>query len=157
MVLIATALAIAGCGSDNNEQGASAQGASGGVVAVQSVDGSNVLVDRQGRTLYSADVEKGGKIMCTRGCVTFWAPVLGTASDAKAAGVGDLGTVERPDGDSQLTFKGLPLYTFTDESAGQLTGDGFMDDFAGTAFTWHAARASGNSDPAGGSTGSYGY
>jgi predicted lipoprotein with Yx(FWY)xxD motif len=152
MVLITAVLAIAGCGSDDDE-GAPA---SGGLVAVASVDGSDVLVDRAGRTLYSADVEKDGKILCTGGCVSFWDPVLGSASDAGSTDL-DLGTVERPDGASQLTFEGLPLYTFTEESAGELTGDGFTDDFEGTTFEWRAARTEGADEPAGGSPGVYGY
>jgi predicted lipoprotein with Yx(FWY)xxD motif len=155
MVFIAAVVAIAGCGSDSDD-GAPAQSSSG-VVSVKSVDGSDVLVDRQGRTLYSADVEKGGKILCTGGCVAIWKPVLGSSNEAKSAGM-DLSTVMRPDGESQLTFEGLPLYTFTEEGAGQLTGDGFSDKFAGTMFEWHAARSEGGSSaPAKSPSSGYGY
>ena len=55
----------------------------------------------------------------------------------------DLGTVKRPDGGQQLTFKGMPLYTFTQEGAGQLDGDGVADDFNGTHFVWTAATSTG--------------
>jgi hypothetical protein len=51
----------------------------------------------------------------------------------------ELGVVKRPDGGPQLTFNGLPLYSFTEEDAGQLKGDGFVDDFQGTHFEWAAA------------------
>jgi predicted lipoprotein with Yx(FWY)xxD motif len=147
MLLITAVVAIAGCGSDSGNGAPAQTSASTGVVSVKSVDGSDVLVDRGGRTVYSADVEKGGKILCKDGCVAFWDPVLGSASDAKSSDLG-LGTVKRPDGKSQLTFAGLPLYTFTEEGAGQVTGDGFKDDFSGTMFEWHAARPSGDSAPA---------
>jgi predicted lipoprotein with Yx(FWY)xxD motif len=155
--LAVTAVLVAGCGSDDDGSSAApAAAATTGLVSAGTVDGSDVLVDRQGRTLYSADVEKGGKILCTGGCVAFWSPVLGTASDAESAGV-DLATVERPDGESQLTFKGLPLYTFTEEGAGQVTGDGFSDTFAGTMFEWRAARSEGDSAPAKSPSSGYGY
>ena len=154
MLLITAVVAIAGCGSDD-EQDTGAAAASAGAVSVKSVDGTDVLVDREGRTLYSAAVEKDD-ILCTGGCVSFWAPVLGSESDAESAGV-DLGTVERPDGDSQLTFEGLPLYTFTEEGAGQLTGDGFTDEFEGTTFVWEAARSAGGDAPDRSPGSGYGY
>ena len=53
--------------------------------------------------------------------------------------------MKRPDGNEQLTFDGLPLYTFAEEGAGKLDGDGFADDFQGTHFEWKAARTSGSS------------
>jgi predicted lipoprotein with Yx(FWY)xxD motif len=160
-LLIGAALGVAACGSDD-DTGATAAGASSGLVSVATVDGADVLADSSGKTLYTATVEKGGKILCVDACTSFWEPILASSSDAEqAAGETDakLGVVERPDGQSQLTVDGLPLYTFTEESAGQLEGDGFTDDFQGTHFEWEAARTSGgapapsNDDPGG----VYGY
>jgi predicted lipoprotein with Yx(FWY)xxD motif len=51
--------------------------------------------------------------------------------------------VRRPGGEEQLTLDGLPLYTFTEEQAGALEGDGFVDEFQGTRFEWEAARTGG--------------
>jgi predicted lipoprotein with Yx(FWY)xxD motif len=105
-----------------------------------------VLTNSQGRTLYSANVEKGGRIMCKSGCVSFWKPVDASSSQAKAAAADlnlDLGVVRRPGGQSQLTFDGKPLYSFTEEGPDQLTGNGFVDDFHGTQFTWTAAATGG--------------
>src|SRR5215203_6455860 len=57
----AIGLAAAGCGGGGQDQsGAAAGGSSAGLVSVGSVDGSEVLVDAEGATLYSAEVEKGG-------------------------------------------------------------------------------------------------
>ena len=101
-----------------------------------------MLADSTGKTLYSAAVEKGGKIRCVAACTSFWQPMLASKAAAeKAAGTLDanLGVVKRPDGEQQLTFDGLPLYTFAEEGTGKLQGDGFADDFKGTHFQWQAA------------------
>jgi predicted lipoprotein with Yx(FWY)xxD motif len=149
-------LAACGGGDDNGNATAASSGAGSDIVSMQSVDGKNVLADSQGKTLYSADVEKG-MIRCADGCTSFWKPLHATAKQSKSvsADLGlKLGTVKRPDGAEQLTFKGLPLYTFTQEGAGQLKGDGFTDDFQGTHFEWVAATASGDGSGSGGSNGS---
>jgi predicted lipoprotein with Yx(FWY)xxD motif len=165
----AIALLVASCGSDNSDgSAAGASGSSGSLVSVASVDGTDVLTDADGHTLYSADVEKGGQIRCVDACTSFWEPVQATAADVNAAHseLGDeLGVVKRPDGESQLTYDKLPLYTFAEEGAGELKGDGFTDDFQGTHFEWAAATTDESSAPAGtpssdapdNSGGGYGY
>ena len=152
----AAALGVTACGGSDDESGGSAA-ARGGIVSVGSVGGTDVLADSTGKTLYSAAVEKGG-IRCTGGCTAFWDPVAATSADAKtAAGAtgAKLGVVKRPDGREQLALGGLPLYTFAEEGAGQLQGDGFADDFDGTHFEWQAARTSGGSPASSG--GGHGY
>jgi predicted lipoprotein with Yx(FWY)xxD motif len=162
LVLGAAALGLAACGSGDDDSSSNTAASGGGLVSVANVDGTDVLADSSGKTLYSAPVEKGGKIRCVDACTSFWDPALGSSVDAKkAAGEVDakLGTVERPDGKQQLTFDGLPLYTFNEEDAGKLEGDGFTDDFQGTHFEWQAARTSGGSSSSGssGGNGSRGY
>jgi predicted lipoprotein with Yx(FWY)xxD motif len=145
------ALVLAACGGGDDSDNGNATAAGSDIVSMQNVDGTNVLVDSQGRTLYTADVEKAG-IRCTDGCTSFWEPVAASSSEAKSASADldlDLGVVNRPDGDSQLTFKDLPLYTFTEEGPGQLDGDGFVDDFQGTHFEWAAATTGTQSAPSG--------
>jgi predicted lipoprotein with Yx(FWY)xxD motif len=161
LAIVATALAVGGCGGSEGEDDAAASAA--GIVSVATVDGTGVLADPEGRTLYTAAVEEGGRILCVEACTSFWEPVVASPDAAESAAAeldADLGVVDRPEGDQQLTFNGLPLYTFTEEAAGQLEGDGFVDDFQGTQFEWEAARADGGSgsnapsdDPGGG----YGY
>jgi predicted lipoprotein with Yx(FWY)xxD motif len=163
----AAALGIAGCGGGGEENAsAGAAGASAGIVSVASVDGNDVLADSEGRTLYTAAVEQGGKILCVDGCTSFWEPVGASPDEADEAAAelgADLGVVDRPEGEQQLTFDGLPLYTFAEEDAGQLDGDGFVDDFQGTHFEWEAARTDGGAGSAGsnapsdGPGGGYGY
>ena len=162
LVISATAVGFAGCGGDSG--GATASGSGAGVVSVATVDGTDVLADSAGKTLYSAAMEKGGKIHCVATCTSFWKPMLASPTDAEKAAAdvdANLDVVKRPDGDEQLTFDGLPLYTFAEEGAGKLDGDGFADDFRGTHFEWKAARTSGSSGPDSPSdsrpSGSYGY
>jgi predicted lipoprotein with Yx(FWY)xxD motif len=152
IVIGAAALGVVACGSSDDESGASGAGSSTGMVSVAHVDGADVLADSAGKTLYSAAVEKGGKILCVDACTSSWDPMLASSADAeKAAGElgAKLGVVRRPDGEQQLTLRGLPLYTFAEERAGKLEGDGFVDDFQGTHFQWEAARTRGDSQSSG--------
>jgi predicted lipoprotein with Yx(FWY)xxD motif len=53
----------------------------------------------------------------------------------KPTGPVSLGTIVRPEGKTQVTFKGLPLYSFSgDSKAGDVEGEGIKD-----VGTWHAA------------------
>src|SRR5215211_9144188 len=79
----AAALGVAACGG-GEEEGASTS-AGTGIVSVASVDGTDVLADSDGRTLYSTEVEKGGKIRCVEACTSFWDPVLASPGEAKSA------------------------------------------------------------------------
>ena len=150
----AAALVLAACGGGDDDGNATAadSGAGSSLVSVENVDGTDVLADSEGRTLYTADVENG-QIRCTGACTSFWKPVEATVNEAESASADldlELGVVDRPDGGRQLTFDGLPLYSFTEEGPGQLDGDGFVDDFEGTRFERAAAKTGGGS----GSTGS---
>ena len=145
------ALLLAACGNSNDHNGtatAATASTSSGVVSVKNVDGTDVLANSQGKTLYTADVEKGGQIVCTGSCTSIWAPAMATTKQAKSASSQldvKLATVKRPDGGQQLTFKGMPLYSFTQEHAGELDGNGVADEFNGTHFVWTAATTGGGS------------
>jgi predicted lipoprotein with Yx(FWY)xxD motif len=113
-----------GGGSTAPSQGGSAQVGTGSVSGM-----GTVLVDAKGLTLYYLKTETSGKIMCTGSCASAWPPLLlpaGTTSATAGSGVsGKLGTIDRPDGGTQVTYNGLPLYTFTsDQGPGQATGQG---------------------------------
>jgi predicted lipoprotein with Yx(FWY)xxD motif len=140
------AVAVSGCGGAASTGGSSTTSSrpSGMTVAVKHVDGvGNVLVDPKGDALYSPDQEANGMILCKGSCTSIWVP-LTVSAGAKPTGAGDvntmLGTVHRPDGSVQVTFRGKPLYTFVeDPSPGKVTGNGFHDQFGGQQFTWHVA------------------
>lgn len=150
-------LALCACGGSAGGSGKTTAGAGGGAgtVSTQTVDGvGNVLVDSRGDALYFADQEADGMIACTGGCTKIWLPLtLPAGTDASGGGSlgAKLGTVERPGGESQVTWNGKPLYRFAEDGgAGTVSGDGASDSFGGTDFSWHVART-GNAT--GGSTG----
>jgi predicted lipoprotein with Yx(FWY)xxD motif len=138
---IAAALAIAACGSGGGGSTSSAAGTDSGsrTVFVRQLSGvGSVLVDQSGKALYSSDQEAGGKIICNSACTAFWKPLEpGAGAPTAAPGAGKLGVIKRPDGTMQITVGRKPLYTFSEDSPGKVTGNGFSDDFAGHHFTWH--------------------
>jgi predicted lipoprotein with Yx(FWY)xxD motif len=96
--------------------------------------GKTILATTKGRTLYSLSAETGGKFICTGYCLSSWRPLL-VPESVKPRGPVKLGTVERPDGKTQVTYKGRPLYTFSgDSKAGDVNGEGIKD-----VGTWRAA------------------
>lgn len=97
--------------------------------------GKTVLTNNAGHTLYSLSVEKHGRFICTgRSCLSLWHPLVVPAG-TKPTGPAPLGTVKRPDGRTQVTYKGRPLYAFAkDSKPGEANGEGFKD-----VGTWHAA------------------
>jgi predicted lipoprotein with Yx(FWY)xxD motif len=103
--------------------------------------GKTVLTTTKGRTLYSLSAETNGRFICTASCLTAWHPLVVPAG-TKPTGPVKLGTIERPDSRTQVTFKGKPLYSFSgDTKAGEANGEGIKD-----VGTWHAA-ASGKTAP----------
>ncbi len=87
-----------------------------------------VLVNRQGLTLYSLSVEQRGRFICTdKFCLSLWTPLV-VPKDATPTGALHLGTVRRPDGRTQVSYRGRPVYTFTqDRKPGDVKGNGFKD------------------------------
>jgi predicted lipoprotein with Yx(FWY)xxD motif len=176
---IAASLLLAACGSSSSSKttssAASTQPAaqtsngSSGAVVVKSASNSlgTILVDGQGMTLYNLSGEQGGKFICTSSaCVGVWHPLIAPSSGAPSSEVGSLGTVKRPDGTMQVTYKGTPLYTFAqDKQAGETNGQGIKD-----VGTWNAVTTGSSTPPStssssepeksgggGSSGGGYGY
>jgi predicted lipoprotein with Yx(FWY)xxD motif len=96
--------------------------------------GHKVLTANNGLTLYTLSAETHGNFICKGACLRTWFPLI-VAKGVKPTGPVPLGTVKRPDGRRQVTFKGRPLYTFDGDSRkGDASGEGFKD-----VGTWHAA------------------
>ena len=99
------------------------------VTLADSDEHGSYLVDAEGRTLYFFANDADGKSACEGGCEAAW-PVF--HSEALTVGeeleTDDFATITRPDGSSQTTYKGWPLYRFaSDANAGDITGDGSGD------------------------------
>jgi predicted lipoprotein with Yx(FWY)xxD motif len=123
--------------STSQSAAASSSSSAGAVVktAANSTLGATVLTDAGGMTLYRLSGEQAGKFICTNaGCLQVWHPVKASATSEPSGSVASLGTVKRPDGSQQVTYKGMPLYTFaSDQQPGDVKGQGLKD-----VGTWNA-------------------
>jgi predicted lipoprotein with Yx(FWY)xxD motif len=68
-------------------------------------------------TVYTLSADTNGTSTCLGLCAKFWPPVL-TSGPPKTTGLSatqasEVGTVQRPDGTSQVTYAGKPLYLFS--------------------------------------------
>jgi predicted lipoprotein with Yx(FWY)xxD motif len=145
---VAGAVALAGCGgggsssSSDSNVATAAQGPK--TVSIKKVAGAGeVLVDRGGMSLYSPDQEKSGKVLCTGECTSVWMPLRPNGRPTAGPGVGHLSSISRPDGGFQVTVDGKPVYTFTQDQPGQVTGQNATDKFGGRQFTWHVITPNG--------------
>jgi predicted lipoprotein with Yx(FWY)xxD motif len=122
------------------------------VVKTAKVGGRTILVNRNGMTLYHLSVERKGHFICTdKTCLSIWKPLV-VPRGTTPTGVKSLGTVKRPDGRSQVAYKGGPLYTFVeDKKAGDMKGNGFKD-----VGTWRVIAVAGKSQSTPTSSGGYG-
>ena len=102
-----------------------------------------VLVNRKGLTLYSLSVEQRGRFICTGACLSLWTPLV-VSKGTTPTGAAHLGTVRRPDGRTQVSYRGRPVYTFTqDRKPGDVKGNGFKD-----VGVWQPASPASSGSPA---------
>jgi predicted lipoprotein with Yx(FWY)xxD motif len=94
-----------------------------------------IVVTRRGLSLYTLSAERRGRFICVdASCLSLWRPLV-VARGTKPRGAPSLGTVRRPNGKTQVTYRGRPLYTFTEDSEpGDVNGEGFRD-----VGVWHTA------------------
>jgi predicted lipoprotein with Yx(FWY)xxD motif len=172
---VAASLLLAACGSSSTSSNTTSSAAStqpaaqtsssssGAVVKTASNSLGTVLVNSQGMTLYHLSGEVNGKFICTSAaCLGVWHPLIAPSSGAPSGEVGSLGTVKRPEGTMQVTYKGTPLYTFTgDHQAGETKGQGIKDVGIWSAVTSGssstAASTSSSSESEKSSGSGYGY
>ena len=102
--LAAAVLAIAACGSSASSSssppaaGASSPAASSSGTTLMSttINGTTVLTNSAGFTLYWFVPDTSTTSKCTGSCATYWPPVKGPAT-AGSSVTGTLGTITRPD------------------------------------------------------------
>lgn len=160
---LATALLLlSACGgSDGPGSNAADASLASGPVSTSQVGSGTVLVDAHGRTLYFTDQDRADEIACVEACAQIWIALTvpdGTSVQTPAGLPEQLGVTTRPDGASQVTYGGKPLYTFRlDPEPGAVTGDGLTDEFGSTEFTWHAALTEGSAPATGSEMPGYNY
>jgi predicted lipoprotein with Yx(FWY)xxD motif len=102
------------------EAPAEAAGGEATPVSIGSASGvGKVLVNSEGMTLYyfQKDQKGSGKSKCEGGCAEAWPPLTTEGEPEAMSGVSSskLGTIERSDGTTQVTYAGWPLYTFVED------------------------------------------
>lgn len=115
-----------GAMDDDAATGDDGAAAADATVALGGTDLGEILVGPDGRTLYMFDPDAQGESTCYDECATSWPPLTlddgePTAGDGVDATL--LGTTERTDGTTQVTYDGWPLYYWAQDAApGDATG-----------------------------------
>jgi predicted lipoprotein with Yx(FWY)xxD motif len=152
-------LALAGCGSSNSSSSsggaygseestgepAPSNSANGVAITVGSASGvGKVLVDSNGMTLYYFEKDKkgSGKSACYGPCAEGWPPLSteGKPQAGEGAEASKLGTIERSDGTTQVTYAGWPLYTFVEDKK---PGEDNGTDSKAFGASWYPLHANG--------------
>jgi len=147
----ATSLILVACTSGG---GAGSSGGTGSVtVGMASASGLGpFLTGPNGKTLYTHAGDSANTSTCTGTCLAAWPALTVTSGQQPVAGAGvtgQLGSFSRPDGGTQVTYNGLPLYYWQgDTKAGDVTGQGI----SGFTVALAAGSSAGSSTAAGSSS-----
>ena len=109
-------------------------------VAVGHTNLGDVVVDAKGMTVYvfDNDVVGSGSSACTGDCAKLWVAVPAASDQPTAVGItAPVGVISGPGGGKQITVGGLPVYTYTGDTApGNTNGQLYKA-------LWHALTPSG--------------
>jgi predicted lipoprotein with Yx(FWY)xxD motif len=143
LLLVLAAVAIAGCGDDDDASRAGgehqaatreadptrtdhatteekpATGKRGATITLQDSDFGPMLFDSRKQAIYAFERDRRDESVCYGGCAEAWPPVFTDGPPRAGAGVREalLGTINR-DGRAQVTYAGRPLYFYAHEDAG---------------------------------------
>ena len=139
ILLTAAALALAACGDDDEaaapepaattgEQTATAPkrddkpAAKGTAITVGESEFGDMLFDAKRQAIYIFENDPKGETVCYGECAEAWPPVLTKGEPTGGKGVDEtlLGTVERRDGTTQVTYNDQPLYFYAHEAPGEV-------------------------------------
>jgi predicted lipoprotein with Yx(FWY)xxD motif len=86
----------------------------------------NILVVPHGTTLYTYKLDRKDRSNCVTFCSKVWPPLVVEPGVVPVGhGVSGLGTIPRADGQRQVTYEGMPLYTYVyDHAPGAVNGEG---------------------------------
>ncbi len=129
LLLLLTIFTISSCSDDGDDSTPEFD------VLLTETSLGNVLTDSEGRTLYFFTKDVSGTPSCEGGCATTW-PVFSVdnARIPSTLNASYFSTVTRGDGESQMTYRGWPLYYFSGDSQ---TGDVNGENVGGK---WYVAK-----------------
>ncbi len=128
-------LMLLSCSDDDSSDDTPAPAENNAVRLINDATFGSVMTNTDGFTLYFFAPDSKGTSNCNGGCANAW-PAFFTDDLTLDNGLNadDFGTINREDGSQQITYKGWPLYTFSnDNAAGEINGDGAND-------TWYVAK-----------------
>jgi predicted lipoprotein with Yx(FWY)xxD motif len=162
-VMIATGALLAGCGasskststaasspsaSSSSKKTASApKGSAAGTARVALITtkhvklGAILAVGSKKQTVYLFEADKGHSSSCTGACAAAWPPVIGKPQASGGANASALGTITRPGGTMQVTYKGHPLYRFIKDKD---DGDAYGQGSKAFGASWYVLKPSGS-------------
>jgi predicted lipoprotein with Yx(FWY)xxD motif len=164
----AAALALAACGgsggglygSGGGSSPPSSPAASSARIETASVQGvGTVLQSSGGFTLYHYTRDTPHQSTCTGACSKTFPPLLADGGSVPSGmGLpGKLSTIERSDGGTQVAYNGMPLYTYSGDTApGEANGQGIGNLWFAVAPTGTNQAASAGSMTSGSSSSSGG-
>jgi len=114
-----------------------------------------ILVNAHGLPLYFYRPDTAAKSFVTGSLARLWPPL--TSAAPTAAGVNGKLSVLKDVNGQQVTYNGHPLYTFADDSAGQVTGQGIQNFFVATPGLAPLTASSAGTAPAAPASGGYSY
>ena len=134
MLLLAGAVAVAGCGGEDEERAsapvpppetterAAKARPAGTVITLGDSEFGSMLFDSRKQAIYIFERDPKGESVCYGECAEAWPPVFTKGKPEAARGVDAslLGTVKRRDGRLQVTYAGKPLYFYAHESPGEV-------------------------------------
>ena len=94
-------------------------------------------------TVYLFEGDKGQSSSCTGACSSLWPPVTGKPKATAGAKSADLGTITRPDGTTQITYSGHPLYFYANDIKDGDAGDAYGEAITSFGAEWYALAPSG--------------
>lgn len=145
MAIVGMAIFVWACSKDTGNGGDDGYGNGNGGNGINAGDSikltsnatfGKIISDGAGQTLYFFAIDANGNSGCTAGCTDLWpvyyvkTPKIGAGLDAK-----DFSTITREDGAMQTTYKGWPLYYYSEDTkVNVVNGDGFGNK-------WFVAKA----------------
>jgi predicted lipoprotein with Yx(FWY)xxD motif len=155
--------AAAAAGGISAASAASSPAAAGQNTAVHTAQAAvagkpeTILVNGHGLPLYFYRPDTAANSLVTGGLAKLWPPLISASPAATGVG-GKLAVVKDAHGD-QVSYNGHLLYTFADDHAGQVTGQGVEDFFVATPSLTPigGSPAPAGAGPAAPSSNGYGY